>query len=263
MKRLASFLIGATLAIALPSLGDVTIKQTTTGKGLGAAAAGNSTTYIKGMKMRTETEVRGTVHTTIFDVENQKMYVFDSKKKNADVWDMQAFSQEMAKSIETGEIKTSVKPSGKSKEVTGKTAAGYDLEISVPAMVGGEQGMAMTVTLRGPMWIVKGAPGTKDYLAFYKGAAEKGWIFSDPRAAKGSPGQAKAIAEMYRLLASTGGVPYETEMTISITGEGPMAAVMARMGGMSMTSTVQSIDTTALDDALFAPPAGYKLTPKK
>jgi hypothetical protein len=35
------------------------------------------------------------------------------------------------------------------------------------------------------------------------------------------------------------------------------------MGGMSMTSTVQSVDTAALDDALFAPPAGYKLVPKK
>jgi hypothetical protein len=255
--------MGVTLALAVPLLGDVAIKQTTTGKGMGVAAAGATTTYIKGMKMRTEVEARGTVMTTIFDVENQKMFIFDSKKKSADVWDMQAFSQEMAKSVQTGDVKASVKPNGETKEVAGKTATGYDLETSVPATIGGEGGMTMTVTLRGPMWIVKGAPGTADYMAFYKAAAEKGWIFSDPRAAKGSPGQAKATAEMYRLLASTGGVPYETEMTISIAGEGPMASVMARMGGMSMTSTVQSVDTTALDDALFAPPAGYKLVPKK
>ncbi len=255
--------MGVTLALAVPMLGDVTIKQATSGKGMGVAAAGTTTTCIKGMKMRTEVEARGTVLTTIFDVENQKMYIFDSKKKSADVWDMQAFSEEMAKSVQTGEVKASVKPNGETKEVAGKTTTGYDLETSVPATIGGEGGMAMTVTLRGPMWIVKGAPGTQDYMAFYKAAAEKGWIFSDPRAAKASPGQAKAMAEMYRLLASTGGVPYETEMTISIAGEGPMASVMARMGGMSMTSTVQSVDTTALDDALFAPPAGYKLIPKK
>jgi hypothetical protein len=176
---------------------------------------------------------------------------------------MQAFSQEMAKSVQTGTMKASVTPNGQKKEVAGKTATGYDLVTSVPATIGGEGGMEMTVTLRGPMWIVKGAPGTEDYMAFYKAAAEKGWIFSDPRAAKGSPGQAKAMAEMYRLLASTGGVPYETVMTISVEGEGPMAAVMARMGGMSMTSSVQSVDTTALDDALFAPPSGYKLVQKK
>lgn len=251
------------LVLAVPMLGDVTIKQTTSGKGMGISAAGTSTTYIKGMKMRSEAEARGTVLTTIFDVENQKMYTFDSKKKSADVWDMQAFSAEMAKSVEVGEMKASVEPNGSKKEFDGKTAAGYDLAISLPARMGGENGMAMTVTLQGPMWIVKGAPGTQDYMAFYKGAAEKGWIFSDPRAAKGSPGQAKATAEMYRLLASIGGLPYQTEMAISVAGEGPMASVMARMGGMSMTSTVQSVDTTALDDALFAPPAGYKLIPKK
>lgn len=262
MKRTIP-VMGLMLAVALPLRGDVTIRQTTAGKGMGIAAAGTTTTYIKGLKMRSEVEARGTVLTTIFDVENQKMYVFDSKKKSADVWDMQAFSEEIARSVQTGAIRTSLKPNGEKKEVAGRTATGYDLVSSVPATLGGEGGMSMTVTLRGPMWVVKGAPGTEDYMAFYKGAAEKGWIFSDPRAAKGSPGQAKATAEMYRLLASTGGVPYETDMTIAVEGEGPMAAVMARMGGMSMVSTVQSVETTALDDALFAPPAGYKLVPKK
>lgn len=262
MKR-AILVMGVTLVLSVSMLGDVTIKQTTSGKGMGVSASGTTTTYIKGTKMRSEVETRGTVVTTIFDVENQKMYMFDSKKKSVDVWDMQAFSAEMAKNVQAGEIKASVKANGKKKEVAGKTAAGYDLRVSVPATVGGEGGMEMTVTLQGPMWVVKGAPGTAEYMAFYKAAVEKGWIFSDPRAAKGSPGQAKAMAEMHRQLASTGGVPYETEMAVSIEGEGPMAAVMARMGGMSMTTTVQSVDTTVLDDTLFAPPAGYKLVPKK
>lgn len=260
MKPLA---LALTLTLAAAALGDVTIKQTTTGKGLGMAASGSTTTYIKGMKMRSDVDLKGTVMTTIFDVEAQKMIVFDSKKKNADVWDMQAFGAELQKSVATGKVKTSVKANDKTKEVAGKTANGFDLSSTVPATVGGEGGMAMTVVLTGPMWVVKGAPGTEDYANFYKAAAEKGFIFTDPRAAKGSPGQAKAMAEMYRLLATTGGVPYETDLKITVEGEGPMAAMMGKMGNMSMTSTVQSIDTAALDDALFAPPAGYKLTPKK
>jgi hypothetical protein len=130
-------------------------------------------------------------------------------------------------------------------------------------MMGGEKGMKMTVLLTGPMWIVKGAPGTAEYIAFYKGAVEKGWIFSDPRAAKGSPGQAKAMAEMYKQLSATGGVPYETEMNIKMTGDGQMAAMMAKMGGMTMTSAVQSIETTAVPAAMFAPPADYKINEKK
>jgi hypothetical protein len=215
------------------------------------------------MKMRTDVDVRGTIMSTIFDVDAQKMYVFDSKKKSADVWDMQAFAAELAKSVDTGEMKASVKPNKEKKEVAGKSASGYDIAIEVPATIGGEGGMAMTVRLEGPAWIVKDAPGTNEYIAFYKAAVEKGWIFSDPRGAKGQPGQAKAMAEMYRQFAAAGGLPYETEMNLKIEGEGPMAAVMARMGGMSMTSTVTSVETGAIDDALFAPPAGYKLVPKK
>ncbi len=105
--------------------------------------------------------------------------------------------------------------------------------------------------------------GTDDYLRFYKAAVEKGFIFSDPRAAKGSPGQAKAMARMYQEFAATGGVPYEMDVTIKMGGDGPMAGLMARMGGFSSASTVQSTDTAALDDALFAPPAGYKMSIKK
>jgi hypothetical protein len=251
------------VGIATSAFADVTIKQTTGGKGMGVTSNGTTTTYLKGMKMRTDTSMGDTIRTTIFDVDTQKMYIFDSKKKEADVWDMAAFGAEMAKNVETGDMKASVKPNGQTKQIAGKAANGYDLEISVPANMGGAGGMKMTVMLTGPMWIVKGAPGTAEYMTFYKAAVDKGWIFSDPRAAKGSPGQAKAMAQMYKELAATGGVPYETEMNIKMTGEGPMAGMMAKMGNITATSTVQSIETTAIAADVFAPPAGYKLNEKK
>jgi hypothetical protein len=262
MKR-EMFLAGLLFAAAVPAFSDVTIKQTTSGKAMGVATAATTTTYIKGAKMRTELDVKGTQKITIFDVDAQKMYSFDSKTKNVDVWDMQAFSAEMAKNVDASEIKASIKANGQTKDIGGKTANGYDMLVTVPTVMGGQGGMEMTVKLTGPIWIVKGAPGTQDYVNFYKSAVEKGWIFSDPRAAKGSPGQAKAMAEMQRQLAATNGVPYEMNMNIAMEGEGPMAAMMAKMGGMTMTSTVSSVDTGALDDALFAPPAGSKLNPKK
>ena len=43
----------------------------------------------------------------------------------------------------------------------------------------------------------------------------------------------------------------------------PMAAMMDKMGNTSMTTTVESIETSALAEDLFAPPAGYKLNQKK
>jgi len=120
-----------------------------------------------------------------------------------------------------------------------------------------------TVTLSGPVWIVKNAPGAADFAKFYKGAVEKGWIFSDPRAAKGQPGQAKAMAEMYKKMADAGGIAYENDMQIKMSGSGPMAGLLARMGNINMTTTVESVNAAPLADDLFAPPAGYKLNPKK
>ncbi|HEX6164975.1 MAG TPA: hypothetical protein VFZ31_16525 [Vicinamibacterales bacterium] len=262
MKR--SILVALfSIALAAPSFADVTLKSSGTGKGLGMSGNMTTTTYIKGNKMRTDTVMGDRTLTMIFDVDAQRLYSWDSKKKEADAWDMQAFGNNVNQSVDTAGIKSSIKPNGQTRQIAGKAATGYDMEMSVPAMMGGKGGPQMTMMLSGPIWIVKGAPGTADFINFYKGAVEKGWIFSDPRGAKGNPGQAKAMAEMYRQLASTGGIPYEQEMNFKIGGDGPMAGMMAKMGNMSMTTTVTSVETGTLAADLFAVPAGYKVKEQK
>jgi len=262
MKRLilaASLVLG----LAAPSFADVTVKSLAGGKGMGMSTNMTTITYIKGNKMRTDSVTGDTTRTMIFDIDAQRLYSFDSKKKEADAWDMQAFGTNMATAVDTSELKASVKANGQTKAIAGKTANGYDMVITMPTTVGGKDGMKMTLNLTGPMWVVKGAPGTAEYVNFYKSAVEKGWIFSDPRGAKGSPGQAKAMAQMYKELAATGGIPYEMEMNIKMSGEGPMAGMMAKMGNITSTSTVQSVETTALAADMFAVPAGYKIKEQK
>ena len=133
------------------------------------------------------------------------------------------------------------------------------MKIVVPATIGGPGGLPVTMLLSGVSWIARGVPGAAEYAAFYSGAAEKGWIFSDPRAAQGAPGQAKAMAQMYAEFARIGGLPYESQMDIKAEGEGPVAALMAKMGGVSTTTTIDSVDTAPLDDSLFQVPADYTL----
>lgn len=263
MKR-TILALGVAMLAAMPARADMTMVQNVANKGLGMNGTGVTTTYVKGLKMRSDMVAGGTTRTTIFDVDAQKMYIFDSKKKEADVWDMADFAKQTGTTLDPEGMTASITPNGQTKPIAGKTASGYDMTISMPANLGGkDDGMKMTATLTGPVWIVKDAPGSADYARFYKGAAEKGFIFTDPRAAKGASGQAKAMAEMYEQFASIGGVPYEIEMNIKMGGEGPMAGLLSRMGNISTTSTVQSIETAPLDDALFAPPAGYKLSQKK
>jgi hypothetical protein len=80
-------LVGAFLGLVLtaPVHADVTLNQTTGGKGMGISGNAKAVTRIKGNKMRTDTTMGDKTHTMIFDVDAQKLYMFDSKKKEADV----------------------------------------------------------------------------------------------------------------------------------------------------------------------------------
>jgi hypothetical protein len=242
---------------------DATLKQTVDGKGAGMSGSSPVATFIKGNRMRSDTLMGDKTQTMIFDVDAQKLYTFDSKKKEADVWDMAAFGQQIGKSVDPAAAKTSFKANGQTKTVGGHSAAGYDLDTTMPTSMGGGDDMSMTVTLHATLWIVKGVPGSADYSRFYKAAADKGFVFTNPQAAKAQPGQAKAMAEMYRQVADLGGLPYETDMDIKMGGSGPMAGLLGRMGNLTMTTVINTVETGALADDLFAPPAGYKLNIKK
>lgn len=272
LLTMKTLILSTLLAVGLihPASADLTLVQTSSGKALGISGTTSSTVYIKGNKMRTDTEVRKRTATVIFDLDEQKMYQFDTRKKQADVWDMQDFASELASSVDLSGMTASITPNGQTREIAGLTATGYDMEISVPTEISGGQEMAMIVTLAGPAWIAADAPGTADYQRFYLAAAEKGWIFTDPRAAKVNPGQARSMSEMYRQFAELGGIPYASEFQISLSsagGEGGMGGFMgdlvARMGGANASTEVRSVDTSPLTDDLFTVPAGYELRPQK
>jgi hypothetical protein len=250
------FLAAVLSLVAGSAFADVTIKSTSNSKAFGMSGTTASVAYIKGLKMRIEATMGGKDFTTIYDVDAQKMYILNAKKKQAEAWDMGAFSQELAKSVSVEGAHASLKPNGQTKSVGGQNADGYDIDIVVPANVAGSP---MTIAMTGVSWIAKGAPGAAEYSAFYKGAAEKGWIFNDPNAAKAQPGQAKAMAEMYAQFAQIGGIPMGSQMDIKAQGEGMVAAAMARMGSASTTTTIDSVETGPLADELFQPPADYAL----
>jgi hypothetical protein len=216
-------------------------------------------TYIKGLKMRNESTTGDRKVVTIYDVDAQKMYIVNEKKKEVEAWDMAAFAQQMSQSVAPEGVQASLTGNGQTQTIAGQTAEGYDINVTAPATIGGAGGMKVTVLLTGVSWIVKGVPGAADYAAFYQGAADKGWIFSDPRAAQGAPGQARAMARMHAEFAKLGGIPYETQADIKAEGEGMMGAMMAKLGNVTMHTTTESVDTAPLDATLFVPPADYKL----
>ncbi len=245
--------------LAFAAHADVTIRSTSTGKGFGISGSTTSTTYIKGLKMRADTTAGTRNLSTIFDVDAQKMYILDLEGKEAKVWDMAAFASQLSTTVSPEGTQASMTPNGQTKTISGQATEGYDINIVVPTKVAG---MEMTIRLTGTTWIAKSAPGGADYSGFYQGAADKGWIFSDPRAAQGAPGQARAMAQMYTEFAKTGGIPYETLMDVKPEGGGTVGALMATAGGIQTTITTDSVETGPLADDLFQVPADYKIKPQ-
>lgn len=260
MTRVAVALLALFLA-APPAFADVTVKYQTSGKGMmGMAGNFESTTSIKGHKMRSEATVGGNLTITIMDLDKQQMITLNPKKKEAEVLDLTKFNEELADKLGASNAKVSVKANGETKQVLGVSCKGYTVSISMPMDMG--EGMSMTMNMGGPMFLAAGAPGSSDFAAFYRAAAEKGFFFTNAQQAKAQPAQAKGMAEMYKAVADLNGVMYEQVMDIKMQGEGPMAAMMAKMGSSSLTITATSVSTDALSDDMFAIPAGYKVKNK-
>ncbi len=91
----------AALAVSTSAFADVTVKSIGGGKGMGITGSMATITYIKGNKMRTDTVTGDTTRTMIFDVDNQRLYSFDSKKKEADCLEHAGVCRrQMSKSID-------------------------------------------------------------------------------------------------------------------------------------------------------------------
>jgi len=249
--RLCSALL-LSLALASPAAADVTTKQKSGGKGMGGMMSGEMTQYVKGMKMRTDQAMGGRDTSTIIDAAAKQMIVLNHDKKEADVYDMAKMSEGFSK-VSASDIKFSITPTGEKREIAGATCAVHAVKITVPMQMGND---AMSMVMGGPYCLVKNGPGQADFTALYRAVAENGFL-GDPRAAKAQPQQAKAMTEMSRRMAELG-VPYATEMNISFEG-GPMAGMMSKMGGNSITTEVVSVSTAPIADSMFEIPAGYKV----
>src|SRR5688500_1760784 len=113
--------------LATPARADVTVTAQGTGKGLGQAAESQSVTYIKGLKVRTDSTLGDTPTTTIIDIEAQKFISINHKRKEASVVAMAQFRQDLDKAIKSDDVKASLKPNAEKKEIAGRACNGYDL----------------------------------------------------------------------------------------------------------------------------------------
>lgn len=249
------------LSLALPAAAQVTVTSNTSGKALGMQGDGQTVSYIKGNKMRSEATFRGKKMVTITDLDSRQYIVINDDKREAEVSDMGQVGEELAK-IGIEDMTATVSPNGQTKSIAGFEATGYDVKITVPmAAEEGSPMAAMKVSIAGPVFVSKAAPGAAEYAAYFATMAERGLFMGDPRAAKAQAGNARGMAQAYKMMAEAG-MPLQSEFGVSIEGEGMMASMMRKMGNTTMATTVTAVTAGDLSDDLFAVPAGYKVKKK-
>jgi hypothetical protein len=250
------------LAFAGTAHADVKLVSQMKGKMMGMNPSGETVTYIKGNKMRTDQTMGRDKTSTIMDVDAGRMISLNHGKKEAEVWsmaDVQASLQGAGFNMTAADVK--ITPTGETKQVAGYQATGHLIDVTVDAGVP-DSPVKMTMNISGPAYLSKDAPGVQDYATFYENAFAKGFFFGDPRAAQAQPGNARGMMQLYKDMASKG-IPLESTQTVKMQGTGPMAGLLARMGGGEITTVVTSISADPVDASLFEIPDGYKVKEQK
>jgi hypothetical protein len=228
----------------------VTVKSKTTMNAMGRTMVSDSTMMIKDGFMRTDTTVDGTPQTMIIDVKGRRYIALNPQAREAIVTSADAMQNQMQQ-MGAGEVSVEVTGTGETRSVAGMKCSGYTINVSMPMNMGGQ---TLAMTMSGPAWSSKDAPGAKDFAAFMTIASQAGMLLVSP----GQQGQAGGAGELMRKMAETG-LPCASDLEVAMAGSGEMAAMMSQMGKSAMTNETVSVSTEALDDALFAIPDGYSV----
>ena len=247
--------LAAALACAAPAAADVTFKRKLDGKMMTGSLAGTSVQSIKGSKMRDDMTMSGTEMSTIMDIATQQMISLNHKSREAEIYDMTKIGAEVAAKLPASDVQAKLTPTAETRQVAGLSCTVHTMDVAAPMEMGGEK---INMRITGPVCLAKNGPGQADVAALYKAIADKGLFFGDVRAARAQPAQARGMTALYKEMAGLG-VPLAQEMKISLDGSGPMASMMSKMGGTTMSLEVVSVSTDPIPDSTFQVPEGYKI----
>jgi hypothetical protein len=261
MSRQRLVICTALLGLAGTASADVTVTTQTSGKASFINVGGEGVTRIKGKRQRNDQSVGNKMQALIIDIDNRRFVDLDDKKRSARVTPLDAIADELQK-VGVGTIDATLEKTAQTKTVAGYPCTVHRVRVSLPFSPTGKSGdgMDLTMLMSGTVCLSTSVPGLSDYQAFYRAAADSGFIFGDPRAAKAPTGaaQAKAYAALTRKMAEAG-MALESQVNITADGTSPMAAMFARVAKSDITTTVTKVETGELPADAFDIPAGYKI----
>jgi hypothetical protein len=244
---------------------DVTITMVTSVQGgMTAMAGGNTptptmTTRIKGRKARVDVDVMGQTITSLADLAAKQVLMLHADTKTAQVI---ATSDG---SIPLPKVGATFTPTGNSKTIDGISCDEFTftMTMSMAEMAGNSQMPPqaaemmkdLQMAMNGSVWMTKTAPGAAEYVAFHKAAIEAnlGAILT------GGMSSLPSMEKAMQTFRGGEGIPYLTEMTMTVDGTGQIAEMMRQAGPMTVTTKVSKISIETIADDVLTLPADYKV----
>jgi hypothetical protein len=261
------FTLVAAVAIASASLSaDVTFVTTMSMEGgmpgMAGQPAPTMTTHIKGLRSATVIDTAGMRMTNIIDLANRRVILLNSQDRTAQVFD--STSPKAEKTITMPDMNFKLKATGQKRTIRGVECLEhvYEVAIAMDQMLGGTQmppeAAAMLAGVRmkmnGSIWSATSGPGATEYMAYTKAAVAKDIM----ELMTAMTGLAGGMDQMLSATMQAPGIPYLTEVLMTVEGSGQMVDMMRQMGPMKMKMEVTSITTDPVADSLFEIPEGYK-----
>jgi hypothetical protein len=153
-----------------PASADVTITQRLGANGQNPQSDWTRKIFIKGMKLKIESQRGKKVFVTVYDLEAGQEMVWESKAKVANVFDLAAESAKLEKRMKT--VRTSIQPMGQSKQALGVSCEQFKYEI----IVSPPQMYSPVNHETGTLCVARDTPGSKDFAEFAEAAKNKGYF---------------------------------------------------------------------------------------
>ena len=247
MRKTAVAFLVLLVCAASPASADLGMTMTMSMNAGGMAINATMETRVKALKMRADVKLMQQDMSVFFDAAAKEVWMVDHATREITSADPATAMGKLP--VAFGEAAVSMKPTGQTKEILGRTCRGYAIEMTVPMTLGQE---TVSMRMTGILWIADSGPGVDEYRAVSKAAAESG--ISTAFMAQGPT--MKGMVEMQKAMADAG-IPLAQEYQMTLEGTGQAAAAMAQFGNMTMSMVVTALSTDPIPDDVLALPAGY------
>jgi hypothetical protein len=266
--------IGSFLVVVLCSAclhADVTITTTTTIEGGLGAMLANSTPKtvmrIKGMQGRADVEAMGHMVSSLVDLNKKEVTVLRPEDKTAQVVSATTPEKPGTPPARMPQIDGTFEATGRSQTIDGVKCDEYafTMTVALSDITSGQQTPTqaaemlkdLQMLMKGSIWAAKSAPGAAEYQSFQKAAIEANLAAILAGGLPGTP--SNGMDRVMKQFTGAEGIPYLTEINMTIQGAGAAADMMKQMGAMKITSKVASISTDAIPADLLVVPPDYKI----